>query len=647
MQQLEYANYLDRVHGCWIGKCVGGTIGAPYEGMKELLDFEFHPSLIENMLPNDDLDLQVLWLSVLEEKGIRFTSRDLADAFFHRCPYAPGEYAFFKKNHARGIHPPVSGWFNNRYYVEGMGCPIRSEIWACVAPGNPALAAHLAARDGVLDHAGNSVHAEQFLAALESAAFFESDLDTLMDVGMSQVPSESRIARLIRDARDWSRTGGDWRSVRDRIVRHYGHADCTNLFQNIGFTILALYFGKGNFITTTMTALNCGFDTDCTASTSGAILGILHGGERLLKANGFPEQSFILEVDAPRRSGKIRDLAEDTCRVGLHFAEHLNRALEIASAPAVAPIPLAPPDPVEMSVEYGGTPSIAPGQTRAVRIHFRNTTDAALSVNASIQTPALWSAAPATAAIQLPPKSATAWELEVSVPPTIQTMPEINLCRVHAGLPGDREFTHEFGLAGAAVWEVFGPFWHNNVEMPRLKLKESYYAHIPGKDKDDNADQVRTYHLNTRIDPAREFMTPEELESHGRPGDATREPVLFFSPEDRFSVNDVVGFQGPCAVYMIRRMISPEDRTVGVLVGHTDAFRLWINGNLISERDTVDWWTAENVHVHDVPLKKGVNTIVVKLSRRAQDALFSLLFVKAGACTPHYADFASVVPRVK
>ena len=141
---LGYKEYFDRVYGCWLGKCIAGTIGAPYEGMKELLEFEYDPSMIANMLPNDDLDLQILWLDVLEKKGTSFTSDDLAEVFLNCCPYAPGEYAVFKSNYSLGIHPPLCGQFNNRYYIEGMGSPIRSEIWACVAAGNPKLASTFA-----------------------------------------------------------------------------------------------------------------------------------------------------------------------------------------------------------------------------------------------------------------------------------------------------------------------------------------------------------------------------------------------------------------------------------------------------------------------------------------------------------------------
>ena len=28
----------DKIHACWIGKNIGGTIGGPYEGNREFLD---------------------------------------------------------------------------------------------------------------------------------------------------------------------------------------------------------------------------------------------------------------------------------------------------------------------------------------------------------------------------------------------------------------------------------------------------------------------------------------------------------------------------------------------------------------------------------------------------------------------------------
>ena len=682
MRSIDYRQYLDKVFGCWMGKCVAGTIGAPYEGAKELFDFEYNPSIIENMLPNDDLDLQVLWLSVLETQGIHFTSDDLAEAFLTRCRYAPGEYAIFKKNYSRGVHPPVSGAFNNRYYIQGMGCPIRSEIWGCIAVGNPRLAADLAAKDGVLDHAGNSVYAEQFLSALEAAAFFEKDLDKLVDIGLSVIPPDSRTARLIIDTRKWCKASDDWRYVRSRVIRHYGHPDCTNMFQNIGIMLLSLYFGEGDFLKTVMTALNCGFDTDCTCATAGAILGIIEGAEAMMSKYGFVDQGFVLGVDAPRRSDRVLHLAEDTCRMGIYFANAVTAGavpcvgagfeippqqeappqretvrVENAPTPPVIVPPAVPP--VLISVDYDGIPAIGIGDTRHVSIAFGNTTSNAITGTASLDIPEGWLVDAPSTTVGLAASETASWDVAISVPGDIEVLQETNFLTASFTINGGETITYRFGLIGAAVWQVFGPFWQNRVDMPHLELGEKYYAHIPGSNDDEYADNGRAYHLNTSVDIGREYMTHPPLgrdlksrpsgECNGNPEthqpDAAREGLLVNCYEDRISVNDLVGFQGPCAVYMVRRLICPEERTLGIQIGHTDAYKLWINGNLVSERDNVDWWTAENAHIHKFLLAKGENTIVARLVRRSDKADFSLIFCKAGSCSPHYTDFASRNPN--
>ena len=62
MNTLSYHTYFDKVYGCFLGKCIGGTAGGPAEGRKELLDYPLDESLLHKALPNDDLDLQLVWL---------------------------------------------------------------------------------------------------------------------------------------------------------------------------------------------------------------------------------------------------------------------------------------------------------------------------------------------------------------------------------------------------------------------------------------------------------------------------------------------------------------------------------------------------------------------------------------------------------
>ena len=47
---------------------------------------------------------------------------------------------------------------------------------------------------------------------------------------------------------------------------------------NVSYVLIGLLWGEGDFKKSMITAINCGDDTDCTAATVGATLGILGGG---------------------------------------------------------------------------------------------------------------------------------------------------------------------------------------------------------------------------------------------------------------------------------------------------------------------------------------------------------------------------------
>ncbi len=639
LPSLPWSTYRDRVYGCWLGKSVAGTLGAPYEGWKGEFDFTFDPRAVAIMAPNDDLDLQVLWLEVLERTGVAISSDDLAEAFFAQCPYAPGEYACFKKNWARGIHPPYSGSFNNRYYINGMGCPIRSEIWACICPTQPDRAAAYAGLDGVLDHAGDSVFFEQYFAAVEAEAFHCDDLPALLERNCRFLPTGSRARQLVDNTLAWSRQHADWREVRRWILRDYGHADCTNSYQNIGFTILALMHGGGDFIRTVMTALNCGFDTDCSCATAGAVLGTMLGAAELQRRHGFPDTSFTLGVHCTRRSNRLEDLADDTCRVGLAVARH-HRGLDLSDAPSdLAPLPPpAAPHP-SIRVDYAeGIPVVGHGGSRRIDLTIANPSNRALDGRLSLHLPDAWTADWDAAPLSIPAGSARTIQALVSVPGTLRDLAEGNL--LTATFAGDGStLTHRFGLNGAQVWRVWGPFWENHADMPRLTLGEGYGQHIKPVGDEPFVDRLRQCHLNTRADLGHDYL--------GEPPGARRlddhAGRLVNLLEDRWELGDMVGFQGPCVIYAERLVTCPDLRTVDLQIGHTDAYKLWLNGALLSSSEQVDWWTAENRHIARVQLHPGVNRLLVRLARRGETARFSAIFTIKGTCTDQLADLGSQI----
>ncbi len=330
MNTISYDTFLDKIHGCWYGKCLGGAAGAPVEGIKKIIEVEDFTEIFDPDLPNDDLDIQLLWLDVLEHKGVQINACDLADAWIEKCWYPFSEYGYFMKNYMRGVKPPYTGIINNSFFKEGMGCPIRSEIWGCIAAGNPKLAADYAYIDGCLDHADNSVYAEQFLAAIEAMAFFEDDIITLVKKGMEFIPKDSRLYRCYDEILNCY-TGKTWQEMRQIVLSKYSHPDFTNVVQNLAFVLIALLYGKGDMRDTINIALKCGYDTDCTCASAASVVGIIKGyrglGEEICS---LIKDYFVCGVDVVRPSDSIRGLAEDTLKMALKVP---NGMLKVTDSP--------------------------------------------------------------------------------------------------------------------------------------------------------------------------------------------------------------------------------------------------------------------------------------------------------------------------
>lgn len=279
----ELSAYRERVLACWNGKNIGGTLGAPFEGFPSVNRLTYYDPVPSGAIPNDDLELQMMYAAALSRMEKPEVNREvLADIWLRHMNFHCQEYAVAMRNLALGIRPPWSGSYDN-YYADGMGAAIRSEIWACLAPGDPALAVKFAREDACIDHAGSGVDAEVFFAALESMAFVETDIRKLIEAGLSYLLPDSVLAEGIRTACSLWDSHRNWRFVRDALYDRYATEFKMSVRINVPFTVLALLSGGGDFGKTICDAANCGMDTDCTAATAGAILGILNPG-------GIPEE---------------------------------------------------------------------------------------------------------------------------------------------------------------------------------------------------------------------------------------------------------------------------------------------------------------------------------------------------------------------
>ena len=321
---MKRKEYFDRVYGCWLGKNIGGTMGMPFEGEKEFLNLPM--AFPEKMLPNDDLDLQLVWLDILRKKGIKISSLDLAKAWGKNIIYAFDEYGVAIANLKMGLNPPLSGMSSN-WFKNCMGAPIRSEIWACISPGRPGVAGWYAYQDSSVDHWDEGVYGEIFFACLESMAFINSNVEELIRNACLFLPKNSKVRKTAELALELFKNGCSLTESRERIIKDFGHHNFTDGPQNIGFTILGLLYGKGDFLKTITAALSCGYDTDCTASSAGAIIGIILGREGVVKNSGLQINEEIKTgegirgIEAPKT---LTELTENTLEIGVKVLAEKN-----------------------------------------------------------------------------------------------------------------------------------------------------------------------------------------------------------------------------------------------------------------------------------------------------------------------------------
>lgn len=422
---LNEAEFRDKVYACWLGKNIGGTLGMPFEGQQTIQALTFFKPVPEKPAANDDLDLQMLWLKALEERGTQIDARVLGEYWLKYVPVDWNEYGIGKANMRDGFLPPVSWHFRNSKWRDSNGAWIRSEIWACLAPGCHSTAARYAYEDACVDHgAGEGVYAEMFTAAVESAAFVESDRDRLLGIGLSYVPPKCAVAVSVRAAIDAHDKGLDLIAAREAVIKS---SESTGWFmapRNVAFVVLGWLYGDDDFGKSICSAVNCGDDTDCTGATMGSIMGIIHGGKCIsarwrrpvgetistVAISGFKPPANLAELTDATLSMAKKMLRDNDAPVAIvpDAPTDLSRKAELRLEDSKAAKALWARSPyklvydlgqVRATFDYMTDPEIRAGESRKVTLLLENLTRSRMEIAVRWDTPAELSVDPAESRI--------------------------------------------------------------------------------------------------------------------------------------------------------------------------------------------------------------------------------------------------------
>ncbi len=304
----------DKTLGAWLGRSAGCLLGKPCEGwgrhdiekvlcavgewplshywpvMEHAPDGVRYPSPadpslrqnITRMTRDDDMDYPILGLHILESHGPEFTTANVGQTWLHTLPYActyTAERVTYQ-NLVNGIESLDAARYRNPYR-EWIGAQIRADIWGWVAPGRPRHAAELAYRDAALSHTKNGIYGEMFFAALLAAAFVESDIHALIEIGLSEIPGNCRLREAVLDTVEWCGRDSDWQATWERINEKYGHYHGVHTINNAAVVLMGLLHGRGDYERTIAIAVMGGWDTDCNGATAGSVVGVILGAKAL------------------------------------------------------------------------------------------------------------------------------------------------------------------------------------------------------------------------------------------------------------------------------------------------------------------------------------------------------------------------------
>jgi len=295
--------YEEKVYAGVLGKIIGVYLGRPFEGwtyeriMQELGPVNYYVNeklKVPLIVTDDDITGTFAFLRALPDynNDPNISAKQIGQTWLNNIIERETilwwggvgnstEHTAFQ-NLKNGISAPDSGSkkINGTVIAEQIGAQIFIDGWAMVNPGDPEKAVALAGRAASVSHDGEAIYGAQVIAALESQAFVEKDINKLIEVAKNLIPKDSTIYKLISDIQDWRAGNDGWEQAREKIAAKYGYdkfvGNC-HMVPNHALIIMSLLYGDDDFQKSLMIVNTAGWDTDCNSGNVGCILGIKDG----------------------------------------------------------------------------------------------------------------------------------------------------------------------------------------------------------------------------------------------------------------------------------------------------------------------------------------------------------------------------------
>ena len=298
-RELPVSEYIDKMKAGWIGQMAGVGWGGPTEfrWRGEVIPLDMMPKWTPEMInqfEQDDIYVEMTFLRTLEEYGIDASTRQAGLDFANSQYNVAFANLQGRWNLSNGIAPPDSGHPKFSKNADDIDYQIEADFSGLICPGMSNEVIRLGEVFGRLMNYGDGLYGGLFVGGMYAEAFFEDDIERIIQAGLACVPRGSQFHECISDVIEWHRQNpDDWKKTWELIEEKYNDnldyrryscnrdtpsSQIWNINWNIdakinaAYIVVGLLYGEGDPDKTIIISTRCGQDSDCNPSSAAGIL---------------------------------------------------------------------------------------------------------------------------------------------------------------------------------------------------------------------------------------------------------------------------------------------------------------------------------------------------------------------------------------
>ena len=354
-RSITISELKDKIAGAWVGQIIGNIYGLPHENkyIEEPGPANFpygYMGNIDNLkrhngaYSDDDTDIEYIYLLRMKKHGAEPTYEQLREAWMYHIR----DRVWLANRAAVGLMhfgytPPFTGDKEINPHWFQIDPQLINEIWAFTAPGMVGYAARKSGWAARITSDDWGIEPTIHYGAMYAAAFFEKDIEKLIETGLKELPQDGRYVQTVRDMSAlYKKYPNDWRKARQEMADKYyiNEPEMTKTIWNANLNgacaILALLYGKGDFQYTLDLSCAMGFDADNQAATLSGLLGVIGGlknlpGDLYLPIEGWNEPFNDRYINVSRYDvpdGRIKDMIESTVDIAIDLIKEKGGKLQ-------------------------------------------------------------------------------------------------------------------------------------------------------------------------------------------------------------------------------------------------------------------------------------------------------------------------------